>query len=94
MTSGSAVFPCSRYQAVAGLPADLQSAIIPATLATSQSDVPSIAVLPFADMSPQKDQDYFCDGMAKEIINALTALDGLHVASRASAFPSAPTMRS
>ena len=44
MTSGSAAFPCSQYQAVAGLLADLQSAIIPATLATSQSDVPSIAV--------------------------------------------------
>ena len=37
-------------------------------------------------MSPEKDQDYFCEGMAEEIINALTKLDGLHVASRTSAF--------
>ena len=75
-----------RYQAVGDLLADLGSATGSATQVTSQSDVPSIAVLPFADMSPEKDQDYFCEGMAEEIINALTALDGLHVASRTSAF--------
>jgi serine/threonine protein kinase/Flp pilus assembly protein TadD len=46
----------------------------------------SIAVLPFADMSPQKDQDYFCEGVAEEIINALSKIDALHVASRTSAF--------
>ncbi len=37
---------------------------------------PSIAVLAFADMSPQKDQDYFCEGMAEEVINALTTSKG------------------
>jgi TolB-like protein/Tfp pilus assembly protein PilF len=47
---------------------------------------PSIAVLPFADMSPAKDQDYFCEGMAEEIINALAKIDGLSVASRSAAF--------
>jgi serine/threonine protein kinase/Tfp pilus assembly protein PilF len=46
----------------------------------------SIAVLPFADMSPEKDQEYFCDGMAEELINALTKVPGLRVASRTSAF--------
>jgi adenylate cyclase len=46
----------------------------------------SIAVLPFADMSPQKDQDYFCEGIAEEIINALSRIEALHVASRSSAF--------
>jgi serine/threonine protein kinase/Flp pilus assembly protein TadD len=46
----------------------------------------SIAVLPFADMSPSKDQDYFCEGIAEEIINALTKIDALQVASRSSAF--------
>ena len=46
----------------------------------------SIAVLPFADMSPQKDQGYFCDGMADELINGLSTVDGLFVASRTSAF--------
>ena len=46
----------------------------------------SIAVLPFADMSPAKDQDYFCEGIAEEIINALAKIDALQVASRSSAF--------
>jgi TolB-like protein len=46
----------------------------------------SIAVLPFTDMSPGKDQDYFCEGMAEEIINALTGVAGLRVAARSSAF--------
>jgi TolB-like protein/Flp pilus assembly protein TadD len=46
----------------------------------------SIAVLPFADMSPQKDQEYFCEGIAEEIINALTKVGALRVASRSSAF--------
>ena len=43
---------------------------------------PSIAILQFSDLSPQKDQEYFCDGMADEIINALAGIDGLRVASR------------
>jgi eukaryotic-like serine/threonine-protein kinase len=47
---------------------------------------PAIAVLPFIDMSAQKDQEYFCDGMAEELINALSRIDGLRVASRTSAF--------
>jgi serine/threonine-protein kinase len=46
----------------------------------------SIAVLPFSDMSPQHDQDYFCEGMAEELINALTKVPGLRVASRTSSF--------
>jgi TolB-like protein/Tfp pilus assembly protein PilF len=46
----------------------------------------SIAVLPFTDMSPAKDQDWFCDGVAEEILNALSQLKGMRVAARASAF--------
>ena len=49
-------------------------------------DTPSIAVLPFADMSPDKDQGYFCEGVAEEILNALTKIERLHVASRTSSF--------
>ena len=75
-----------RYQSVGDLLGELRNATVSATKAASEPDVPSIAVLPFADMSPEKDQDYFCEGMAEEIINALTKLDGLHVASRTSAF--------
>jgi len=46
----------------------------------------SIAVLPFADMSAEKENGYFTDGMAEEIINALTTIKALHVASRTSSF--------
>ena len=48
--------------------------------------VPSIAVLPFADMSPKRDQEYFCEGMAEELISDLTAIDGVRVVSRTAAF--------
>jgi TolB-like protein/cytochrome c-type biogenesis protein CcmH/NrfG len=48
--------------------------------------VKSIAVLPFVDMSSQRDQEYFCEGIAEEIINALTKVQALRVASRTSAF--------
>jgi TolB-like protein/predicted Zn-dependent protease len=48
--------------------------------------LPSIAVMPFADLSPAGDQEWFCDGIAEEILNALTPLPNLRVAARASAF--------
>jgi TolB-like protein/Flp pilus assembly protein TadD len=47
---------------------------------------PSIAVLPFADMSRDADDEYFSDGLADEIINALTQVAGLKVIARTSAF--------
>jgi serine/threonine protein kinase/Flp pilus assembly protein TadD len=46
----------------------------------------SIAVLPFADMSAERENGYFTDGMAEEIINALTTIKALRVASRTSSF--------
>jgi TolB-like protein/Flp pilus assembly protein TadD len=46
----------------------------------------SIAVLPFVDMSPEKDQEYFCDGIAEEIINTLTHIENFKVIARTSAF--------
>jgi TolB-like protein/Tfp pilus assembly protein PilF len=46
----------------------------------------SIAVLPFADLSAAKDQGYFADGIAEEILHALVHVDGLRVAGRTSAF--------
>ncbi len=48
------------------------------------SDMPSIAVLPFVDLSPQKDQVYFCDGMTDEIIAKLSRLTGWKVIPRTS----------
>jgi TolB-like protein len=46
----------------------------------------SIAVLPFDDMSPDKDQEYFSDGIAEELLNALAQLKNLQVAARTSSF--------
>src|SRR5207248_1366268 len=47
---------------------------------------PSVAVLPFRNMSSDSENEYFSDGLAEELINALTKLKGLQVASRTSAF--------
>jgi TolB-like protein/DNA-binding winged helix-turn-helix (wHTH) protein/Flp pilus assembly protein TadD len=46
----------------------------------------SIAVLPFADMSPAKDQEYFSDGLSEQLINDLAKVSGLKVVGRSSAF--------
>jgi TolB-like protein/tRNA A-37 threonylcarbamoyl transferase component Bud32 len=47
---------------------------------------PAIAVLPFADMSAERDQEYFSDGLAEEIIHGLSRVAGLRVIARTSAF--------
>ena len=83
--------PADRYPDAAALASalrDLKSGSGAASRASTAAAprVPSIAVLPFADMSAQKDQDYFCEGMAEELINALAKIAGLRVASRTSAF--------
>jgi serine/threonine protein kinase/tetratricopeptide (TPR) repeat protein len=57
-----------------------------ATILTSREKTPSIVVLPFVNMSADKEQEYFCDGMAEELINALTHIKDLHVIARTSAF--------
>ena len=56
-----------------------------AALAESFGDK-SIAVLPFADLSPNKDQEYFSDGIAEELLNLLAAVPDLRVISRSSSF--------
>ncbi|HMD50766.1 MAG TPA: hypothetical protein VKG79_16760, partial [Bryobacteraceae bacterium] len=53
---------------------------------STASPTPSIAVLPFANMSDDKEQDYFGDGLAEEIINLLAQISGLKVIARTSAF--------
>jgi len=52
----------------------------------TKSEIHSIAVLPFADLSAEHDQEYFSDGVAEEILNALTKVGGLHVPARTSCF--------
>jgi adenylate cyclase len=50
------------------------------------SNIASIAILPFADLSQARDQDWFCDGLAEEIIDSLCCVRGLRVASRTASF--------
>ena len=50
------------------------------------AELSSIAVLPFADLSPERDQEYFCDGMTEEIIDALSKINGIRVVARTSSF--------
>ena len=84
--------PELRYQRAADLAADLagaREALLKAEAEKASSDSerrPSIAVLPFANLSPDPEQEFFCDGMAEEIINALTHIEGLRVVARTSAF--------
>ena len=78
--------PGERYQDAAELRRELKSLRGGADVAPSSIDLPSIAVLPFRNMSADPEQDYFCEGLAEELIDALARLDGLHVAARTSAF--------
>jgi len=55
-------------------------------LPSNEKDPSTIAVLPFEDMSPKKDQEYFGDGIAEEILNTLTQLTALKVSGRTSSF--------
>jgi adenylate cyclase len=74
-------FVANLEEATAAAPVDATAG--PPQLRPAQER--AVAVLPFSDMSPAKDQEYFCDGMAEEIINAL-ARAGQRVVARTSAF--------
>ena len=64
---------------------DVGAAAVPGPRTTADGTV-AIAVLSFSDMSEAKDQEYLCEGMAEEIMNALVRIPGIRVASRTSAF--------
>jgi serine/threonine-protein kinase len=73
--------PARRYQAMAEVRAALEDAVRrPPDLRVS------LAVLPFADLSPGKDNEYFSDGLAEEILNRLAQASGLRIIARTSAF--------
>ena len=72
-----------RFQTMADLKAALQHLRAQSKAAPA---MPSIAVLPFANMSRDADDEYFSDGLAEEIINALAQVSGLKVIARTSAF--------
>jgi serine/threonine protein kinase/Tfp pilus assembly protein PilF len=74
-----------RYQRIEELRADLKK--LPKEIESPmKKHLPSIAVLPFTNLSTDKEQEYFCDGMAEEIINALSQVEDLRVVARTSAF--------
>lgn len=62
------------------------SLVAPLATDTSSPGIGAIAVLPFTDLSPERDQSYFCEGVAEELIDALNRVDGLRVACRSCSF--------
>jgi eukaryotic-like serine/threonine-protein kinase len=73
--------PVQRYQTMAEIRAALES-----ISGKSGEQQPSIAVLPFANMSRDADDEYFSDGLAEEILNVLAHIPGLKVTARTSSF--------
>jgi TolB-like protein len=74
--------PAARFQSAV----DLKAAILACLAPQPASRVPSIAVLPFTRMTGAAEDTYLCEGLAEEIINALTRIPGLKVIARTSAF--------
>jgi len=74
--------PDDRFQSTA----ELRAAIEFAAAAKPAEHQPSIAVLPFANMSADKENEYFSDGLAEEILNLLAKIPGLKVIARTSSF--------
>ena len=88
-----------RYQSAKELHVDLErlrrtlSASAPESADRTRRERPSIAVLPFENLSSDPEQEYFCDGMTEEIITALSTVRGLRVISRNSAMTLKGTRR-
>src|SRR5262245_19783517 len=76
--------PAGRYPTMAALRQALESDTVSSS--PSASVGPSIAVLPFKNLSADPDGEFFGDGLAEEILNALSQIDGLRVAARSSTF--------
>jgi serine/threonine protein kinase/Flp pilus assembly protein TadD len=81
--------PAERFATSADFSQALHAGATPpevASVSRGGTHAKSVAVLPFVDMSPQRDQEYFCEGIAEELINALMRVEALQVASRTSSF--------
>jgi TolB-like protein len=78
--------PSGRYQTMVEVKTALEQVSREMEAKISIEQQPSIAVLPFVNMSGDKEQEYFSDGLAEEIINALTQIPGLKVIARTSSF--------
>ena len=75
-----------RYQAVTDLLDILRDTTAASTQVPRESDMPSIAVLPFSNMSTDPENEFFADGISEDIINTLGQIEGLRVAARGSSF--------
>ncbi len=73
--------PAERFQSMTEVRAALELVSV-----KPADDQPSIAVLPFSNMSADKENEYFSDGLAEEILNALVRVPGLKVTARTSSF--------
>ena len=84
--------PAERFQTMAAVREALEQSQSAPAAAAPDSDTPvisvapSIAVLPFANIGADKENEYFSDGLAEEILNALSQVEGLSVAARTSSF--------
>lgn len=81
-----ALEPADRFALVADFAKALATAAAETAVNTTNGGQQSIAVLPFANMSTDQENEFFADGIAEEIINALTKIQTLDVISRGSAF--------
>ncbi len=82
----------NRYDDLASMIEDLKKVSSRSEIESNQFEIPaprpsqSIAVLPFVNMSADPEQEYFCDGLTEELINALSRMKDLRVVARTSAF--------
>lgn len=78
--------PIDRHETAAAFVAELQHESASESVDDRSAPLLSIAVLPFTSLSDDRENEYFGDGVAEDVTNALARIDGLHVAARTSAF--------